>query len=137
MHVCRHVVHVACTFPLRDPVQVVAGFADSLIRVWSLNKLPYATSGAAGAGATAVPAVASSSADGDVAMDDGSTGMPRSELSPDDATCSILVGHKTAVTAVALSDDGLYLLSGGLDGAIRLWIVGTATTAVRGCRPAR
>ena len=44
---------------------------------------------------------------------------------------AVLAGHATTVTAVAISPDMKWLLSGALDGSIRLWDLASQQTVVR------
>jgi WD40 repeat protein len=49
----------------------------------------------------------------------------------------VFVGHSTSVTRVGLSPDGTFIISGSLDGSIRLWRVDGKVPLVRGPPHAR
>lgn len=114
------VTHASCV--LGFACQVVAGFSDSVIRIWNLKAGGSQVDGSGVGGLVA----------GD---EDAPMGEPvaPTHLASDERNCQVLVGHKAAVCALCLSDDATYLLSGGMDGVIRLWVVGTQHTAVRVC----
>ncbi len=87
-------------------------------------------------GAASEAAAADRIADGDVkksgdAKGASAAGSDEKAAAGQGLICDTLVGHRSPVVRVAVSADGKFILSGSIDGSIRLWIAGVKQTAVR------
>jgi WD40 repeat protein len=75
--------------------------------------------------------LASAGADGSVRLWDADTGA-KGDYVPDAQALQTLAGHKGAVQALAFAPDGKALVSGGADGAVKLWHVSAKGKAKEG-----
>ena len=104
----------------RDKNQLVAGYADGMIRIWDLGH-PEAPPKKLDGNIHDYVCSVVFTADGRLVSGSGDNSIRIWDLKHDDAPAIILTGHSSNVLSVAVSPDGTRLASASKDKQIRLW----------------